>query len=492
MDELLLTTLQEEHHEYTCTKEHLERIRLLVAGGYELEKHLDEFITQRVGEEDEVYKDRLTKYSYSNELGSGIETLSSKFSNGAIEITGTPDEQFWNEFSENTNGKGRSQRELFTKLVQELIIYGKVFAHVDIPKMDAEFVSLAQFRSQQLTPVINLFGALQVIDWEGDDSELDWVKIYQVEHKSPTPFQPKSTIARWVIITDTSVLKYEFQVRLLPSGEIDQYWNGFEWRRVDKDTKVPLVSETTHNLGQTPVTMICVDSNLWAANQASSKAKESLLLECQLQDVLTNSYIQRIYTPIRQPDSLDETHVDDEEHPFDSHTRTIVKLEKFEWVEPKGDTVKSLNDSLEEPRRQIRNILALGGAYLQEGVVEASGVSKMMDFEVEESRLRSYGHVITDAIQTLYKWVAVYYGTSYESLSVSGLDNFSNDKSLKYLQLIKELSSIDYATLSLFPSNLVDYVMRNFVSAIAENLTPEEQDRLLVSTGETLIPSDDA
>jgi hypothetical protein len=492
METALLKQLQSKHVKYVSLEKHLHQISLLVAGGHELEKNLKDFIPRRQGEDKDVYDNRLRKYSYSNVLGSGISQLCSKFRNGTIIVSS--DGEFWDSFRTDTNGKGRSESDLFAKIAEELITYGKVFAHVDADVVDVPVENMAQFLSLGTRPRINLYNALQVIDWQGESDNLQWLKIYQVDDYAPNPFTEKQSIARWIIITSESVLTYELSCQFDDEGNIVKFWDTSDnsWRTPTKDTVVPLKSVVDHGLGETPVRMICVSENLWAANQAYSKARESLVLECHLQDILTSSYIQRIYRPFARPDSLDSTWVDDDETPIDTRLESVIQVDDFKMIEPSGATVAALNSSLEEPRKQIRSILSLGGAYIENGVVEASGVSKEMDFEIEESRLRSYGSVLADSIQVLYRWVARFQGVA-QDVSVSGLDDFSNNKSLHYLNLLKEFSLIDYDKILLLPPNLVQYVMDGFVNSVADNLPPEERERLLsVSTEETLNLSDEA
>jgi hypothetical protein len=449
------SVLVQEHEEYAQSKAHLKRIRLLVSGGHLLKNNLGNFLIQRVGEEPEVWQNRLRKFSYSNSLGSGVTQLASKFSNGSVK-------------------QGRSERDLFTRVATDLIVYGKVFAHVErnLPGVVAN--NALEQKALGIRPLINLYDAVQVIDWSGTENRLDWVKIYHLKEESASPFEAKTKVAEWVIVDSTYVTTCRLTVKTNVEGTLAEYLNPEgKWQAISSNTEVPIDSQIEHGFGFTPVRIIRVDESLWAANQAYSKAEESLLLECHRQDILTNSYLQRIYTPHIPKDSLDSTTVDASQGPIDTRLESVLSVDDFQWREPKGDIVQWINSTLADSEKRIRQILALGGAYTQEAT-DASGLSKQMDFSIEESRLRSYGHVITDALQDIYQWVAFTAGESPEEITVSGLDDFSNDRLALLLEQVKSITEIDLTKLGSFNTAFQSYVLGSIVDYLGSNLTPEE------------------
>jgi hypothetical protein len=104
----------------------------------------------------------------------------------------------------------------------------------------------------------------------------------------------------------------------------------------------------------------------------------------------------------------------------------VLELDKFEWSEPEGKIIPSIDRALERAEKQIRAILGVGGVYTQEAT-EASGLSKQMDFAIEEERVRSFGHILTDFLQDLYQIVAIAagYGPSTSDSTPAALSDYS-------------------------------------------------------------------
>ncbi|WP_104901250.1 hypothetical protein [Nostoc sp. 'Peltigera membranacea cyanobiont' N6] len=83
-NQLLLETLEAKNVEYEQMLPTLNEIDLLVSGGYKLKNSIRHFITQRPGEDNEIYETRIKKHTYLNILSTNVNEQVSKLSNAPI------------------------------------------------------------------------------------------------------------------------------------------------------------------------------------------------------------------------------------------------------------------------------------------------------------------------------------------------------------------------------------------------------------------------
>lgn len=477
--QLTLKILQAEHPEYAAVKAHLEKIRLLAEGGWRLRERLPEFLKQRPGEEDEIYEARLEKFSYSNVLGGAISQLSSKITSGTVHLSNAEPESFWEEFREDTNGQGRTELQLIEKLFSEGLKYRTVFAHVDKPTSPQQPRNRAEEEALGLRSKVVLYPAIQVPLYKERNGQLEWLKVYQISDHI-TPFSNPLKLARWKFIDSTYIATYESFVKLDSQGQILELLDEQgEPLPLDEEPKVSLVSLVQHGFGSIPVTRLELPDDKWSTNQAYGIAEQCLRLECHRYDLLTAAYLQRTYKPIQSPDhDLDNSYTSSDD-PLPTGLQYVLELDRFEWAEPEGKIIPSINSSLEQAEKQIRTLLGTGGAYVQEAV-EASGVSKAMDFVIEDERLKAYGHLLTDCLQDLYQLVSKAEGQSNPGLAVSGLDEFGGDRLDDLIDTLTKLLSIDMTMLerALTPS-LYLLIREKLLSLLMGNLNPEQRGKCL-------------
>ncbi|MBD2256665.1 hypothetical protein [Pseudanabaena sp. FACHB-2040] len=481
---LTLKLLQAEHPTYTAMKSHLERIYLLTAGGWRLRDRLPEFLKQRPGEEDAIYETRLDKFSYSNVLGGALSQLASKITNGTVHLSNVPPaaDIFWQSFRENNNGQGRTEIQLVEQLFAEALKYKVVYCHVDKPKSPVTPLNRAQEEALGLTPHVVLYPAVQITNWGEIEGKLTWLKVFQIIDDTSNPLAPPLKQARWTFIDGQYIARYESYVKLGSNGRIVELLDA-QGKPLpptgQPEQTIPLTSLVQHGFGALPVTRLELPDDKWSSDQAVSKAEESLRLECHRYDLLTAAYLQRTYKPIQTPDGdLPNTFVGDGDNSIPTGLQYVLELDKFEWAEPRGDIVIHIDKALERAEKQIRTILGVGGAYVQESKVE-SGAAKEMDFEIEDQRLKSYGHILTDALQDIYQLVAKAQGQDGSPLAVSGLDEFGNNRLDDLLDSLTKLLLIDMAQLqnSLTPTLFV-LVRERLLGFLMSNLTPEQKEAI--------------
>ncbi len=475
---LPLEVLLSERAEYSVVKPHLEAINLLVEGGFRLRDELEKFLKQRPDEESVIYQTRLDKFTYSNILGSAISQLANKFSNGSVHLEGAKPESFWDDFRENTDGQGRTEKQLTSKLLSELIANGSVFVHVDKPKSYVTPISAAQEAQLGLTPNLVIYSALQVPSWGETAGQLDWLKICQITEDATDPLRKPVMKATWTFIDQDEIARYSAYVKI-KDGKIKAILDEFgeEIDSAAPDVFINLESDPIqHGFKSLPVTRIKLPDAIWSGNQAYPKAEECLRLECHRYDLLSASYLQRTYKPVQTPDNdLDNTYADGKSKPLPTGLQYVLEVDSFTWNEPTGAIIEPLNLTLEQAEKQIRTLLAVGGAFVQEAATQVSGASKEMDFSIEDTRLAAYGGIVTDSLQDIYQLVATAQGYSTD-LSVSGLDVFGDDRLEDLIANLSRLLTIDMAALELTLTPTLFLIIREkLMSFLVSNLTPLEK-----------------
>lgn len=489
---LELKTLQAENPEFTAQKPHLQKISLLARSGHELREHLHLFVEKRAGEEDCIYRTRLNKFSYSNTLGAGIAQLGSKLTNSPIHATEAS--EFWDKFRADNDGRGRTEKQLCSKLFSSTIKLQRCWAHVDKPFSDFLPRNLAEEQAHGLTPRVVVYDALQVPHWSlKENGTAEWVKVYQVISDTSNPLRKPLQKAVWTFIDGENIARYSHYVALKKDGSIQSLLNQ-KGEEVDYgDTaKIPLEGKPiAHGFGRCPVVPVVLSDELWAGNQAYAAAESCLRLECHRYDLLTAAYLQRTYKSVQLPDNdLNNTFVESENKPLPTGLQFVLELDKFEWSEPSGTIIEPMTKTLNETKKEIRTILALGGAYTQQedGSNVASGVSKQMDYANEDERLASYGAVLIDALNDIYKLVGI--GSSNEPPTLSGLEDFGQDSFSELLDSLNAIATLDTSSLAnRLPLELYQLLMKKLISFLLSNLPPEQREALSNQTLPTDSPN---
>ena len=481
-DSLVLETLERQHPHYAAALPEMKGIDLLVSGGYRLKQAIASFLPQRVGEEPAIYAERLKKFTYRNILGDSIRKQVSRMSNGQITIAGIPlaEEDFWHQFRESTDGRGRTEMQLAGEVFRESLKFKKIYAHVDRDPLPHTPRNRAEEDALGLLPYVCLYSAGEVVEWSESDDRLDWIKVRQVDVDSSDPFLPILDRVTWTFINLDGVYRYSAYVELDASGKVIKILNR-QGDVIGSDPKTPIaIAEppTLNALGVLPVLKFELSDDLWVTNEASSKAYEHLRLDCHKFDLLTQAFFQRIYQPIaeKMEDSSFTESENDGAAPA-MGAQYIPKLAAHEWTEPRGWILAHIFTALDAAERQVKEAIALTGGSAEPGAVEQSGVSKSMDFVMSNESLAGYGHLLSDFIQDIYQLIAAYRNRGYaKDISVSGLDNFEIDSLDKQTDRLALISTIDVNALrSKLPPTLFMLVFESWVGKLAGNLTSEQR-----------------
>jgi hypothetical protein len=487
-NKLPLEILQSVHPEYASLLPIYKEIELLASGGYKLKAQIKQFLPRRPGEDSDIYEARLNKFTYANVLGQAISKQLSKFNNSAINISGIEKNQtFWDDFRDNTDLAGRSEKNLISNIFRELLKFKKVYLHADKRKLDIAPLNKAQEETLGIRPYVTLYSAMQVTNWSESKGQPDWIKVYQIVQDTTNPLFPPQTKAIWTFIDTTYIARYEAYVELDSEGNIKNVLNSEDKGGNGDEADIYLTSLVPHNLGTIPVIKVEVPDDLWTCDQAASKALEHLRTDCSKYDMQTLAYFQRTFKRVMTPDGdIHATYEDNEAPP--TGLQHVLELEKFEWSEPQGHILTHLRESLTQIETQVRDLVSLGGVSSSLGAVQQSGVSKQLDLHNQETILKSYGQILVDAYQDLLQIVAKSQGIS-DLVTVSGLDKFELDNLDNLLTSIKELVNINLSTLQTqLPPTAYLILYKKLIALLLGNLSPE-QERMIEEELNTLSSS---
>jgi hypothetical protein len=469
---LPLKVLERTHPMYQVTAPALTTIDDLVAGGYQIEARKNKYLKARPGEDPKLYEIRLERFTYTNILGDAIAKQVAKLGTGSINLSGV-ENPFWEEFREKNSPKGRDEKDLITESFRIAMQFGRCYWHVDKPIYDGELVNRLQEELAGIRPYVCVYSPLEVILWHEEEDGLKWLKTRQVETK-PNPFGETLSQVCWTFIDDTYVAKYEAYVKLNKKGGIEEILNkDGEVIGSGEDAKVQIErSPTPHGLGKIPVICLDLPHDLWLTNQAYLKALEHLNLENSRYDTaMMAGYVQRTYRPYTTPDSdLDSTFVDAEDEVKSSNAH-ILRVDSFSFNEATGSSIASVSTVMEECRRTINEMVGLARASATQEAVQQSGVSKKMDFVIQELILRSYGQILCTAYQDLLQLVGKAAGLDTENLSVTGLNSFDVDSLESTLAIAVELEAV----IMNLPPTALKLFYQQFASLLVPNASADQQ-----------------
>lgn len=484
-DSLSLKALETQHPDYVAIAPTLKKIDDLTAGGHQLEAKKTLYLKPRPGEEADLYKLRLEKFTYTNILGLAIAQQASKLSGGDITISGLePHQDFWSWFREHTNRKGRSERDLISDSFRKGLKFKVCYWHVEQPYSEIQPVTRQHEEMLGIKPYVCCYSPLEVINWDDDDSGLQWIKVRQLAVK-PRPFGKALTVATWTFITDTHTAKYQALVKLNKMGAIAEIVDEKgEPLGSGEDAAIPLTRLVAHGVGKLPVLKLEIPDDLWVTNQAYLKAMEYLRLENSRSDTAEMvGYVQRTWEPHVTPDTdLDHTFVDAPED-LKTGNQYVIKG-RFAFNEASGASLASVGSVLQEIRDTIQDMIGMARSSATKGAVEQSGISKKLDYVVQELILKAYGAIVCDRYQDLLQLVGRVAGFppgECEAISVTGLNSFDVDSLETLLAIATEaqmiLPNLPPTVVKLFYGQLSNLLIKN-TSAGQQQEIQKELDKI--------------
>lgn len=476
------------HPDYQGEAQLYERIEDLCVGGWRLEKKKRQYLPQRPGEDDKLYNTRIKRFTYTNVLGESLSKQVAKLASGSIDVDDA-DSPDWAQFRQGNDRLGRrSEMALLQEIFRSILKFGGCYLHIEKSATDSEPQNRLQEQLLGSKTYVCLYQRSEVTNWGEDDGDLDWIKIQQIKTETD-PFGKTKHEACWTFITQDSIACYEAYVKMR-DGVIIGLDRGDEQLSSEPEF-VPLDKIVPHGFGRIPVVEVDAAIDMWVCYGSYLIAQQALDLENSRYDVGAMSYIQRTYKPIMRPDmDLDETFTEDEPISSNAH---IIKADTFQFNEAGGATIEKLGDYVGQLHDQIQQAFGQFGASSNQSPQRQSGLSKQMDYVIQEIILISYGALLVDTYSRVLELVAIALGTPSQVPSVSGFDSFDIDSLETLVAIAKDLGSIHKylppTAIKLFAKQLAGLLTRRVTGRQQTEIDREIEEMFLAGKFEYAEPA---
>jgi hypothetical protein len=408
-----MQNINREHPEYIARKAMWKQYKDLYSGGERLRMDASEYLVRRHKEPAEVYQERLNRVFYENYIGSIVDwyaaTLMRREPVLLFEGNDAGAKTFYSLLAEDCDLKGTNLYEFFRQQFVQVLVCGTSFVVVDFPKAGAAARTRAEEdASGRSRAYLTDYAAEEVINWNYNQSSgLDWVVI-----RTSCLQQSKITDAKWE--KETRWIYYDRE-------------NYQIYRKAGESDAIELIDEGQHGLAKqhrVPVFEMKVSEGLWLMNKSALLQLEHFNKSNALSWALTMGLFA---TPVVYSEREWNQVVGE------SYYIQLGPNDRFGWTEPEGKVYQIAADNLVSLKDEIYRVCYLmnQAENARGGYLQASGLSKQIDFSVTQEVLRSYGDTVKNAMKQVLRAIAEARQDEV-SIDVSGMDefdigDFSND-----------------------------------------------------------------
>ncbi len=420
-----ITTLDQEHPEYSLYKDAWRKLGLLYQGGSVLKRNSAEVLTRRVKEHSDVYASRQEAFNYTNLLGNIAGWyVSSMFSQEPSVLTtkegveGAQEAQdavpkevsdWITRWLADCDRHGGAYADKFRQVLAWQIVYGTPWVLIDLPDTGGGYVTLAQQeQAGALDPVILVYQPECVRNWQTDDyGNVTWatLKVQTVESALLAKTLVRDT---WYIYTPDQVAAYDVAYEPGPgSGPQEK-----EARLCEGYPRAHALS----NRGRVPLYRAPAPEGMWFGDRVMLPLLKHLNMENALDWQIFQSALAMlaIFGPYDDTPTMSETawlHFPDEK------TRA-------EWMEPEGKAMVTHRERLHELREDVyRSCYLIDQARSQRATPAAqSGVSKEQDKSPSKDAQEGFGDSLRAQMQAILGDVLAVRGFQGIAADIRGFD----------------------------------------------------------------------
>jgi hypothetical protein len=424
--------LTAQHPDYEKYLSLWEKIRLLFEGGPELRDNVTDFLFRRPAEKQDVYTSRCNEFTYTNILQAIIGWyISAEFKEAPTIVSRRED---WQKLKESTDAvstldldpKDKEKLEQFLKncdgashdfvkwwkesVESQVLLYQRVFVHVDLPDTDKVYDSLGQqFADGALRPRLRAFYPQDVINWAHDEQgNLEWLVIQATVTEQDGPLDDAEVYDRWWIFNLVEVAEYEYKRR--PSER--------EAQQPPDTGEARLLSTKPHALSdqkRCPFFVHEITDDQWLGARLASPIVRYINLENTWDWALEQSNVAVLCV-------YSESDVDQ----LTKSETEFIKMgakDKVEYLEPSGRAFEASSKRLSEMREDIyRNAYLIDqGRASSANAAMQSGLSKEQDKMPARDVLSSLGDNTRIAMQWVLQTVCKI-ATAKIDIDIQGLD----------------------------------------------------------------------
>lgn len=451
-----ITLLSQTHSHYDYYRAAWQTIKDLREGFVTISAKKERYAPQRIGEEPEVYANRLSSLSYTNILNENVHRLASILTSTPVTLEYT-DALFWDEVLKKMDGGTMSHNDLIYSIYTDLLYYGRICIAVDNPVITSAARSRLEFIEARQYPRVTLFNPLEVINW-GDD----WLMTLQINEVNQ-PLQPKAIYATWKLWTQDTITTWATEVKTDIDNVITQVKRGEKWYNPE-DKRAVLEGDTLeHGWGILPVIRRTLNDEKWVGGAVYPKALQHFNIESSW--TWAGRYagiIQRVFTPLPPtPNDNPALLLDPPDYSeMVSDNAHVLIGQGFQFVETTGTAIATLGQQLAAIKSDVKDTVNI--TFASGAPVEQSGVAKKVDMLLLQNALTSYGYLGTEIDEEVLKTIA----------TVAGADEPTVNSNLSY--------TLEDATTAL---DTVDRVLPH-----AENVAPVTLRELYKKLQHLLLP----
>ena len=483
VDYKTFSTVRNRHYDL----EYWQKIRVLYEGAKTLKDALCtpskvrlDIFPPHLGEEPEVYAERIKRSCYVNYFSQLVDYIISTMFSDPVKITAGGNgedlrpgsvEPFYDDFYRNTAQPGARPvtfNETLRCVVLDALLFKRAWLLVEFPNKPDGVEVNSRYAEEQLEAGGQYKRAYCcpvdpecVLDWEkGEDGELLWAMIHDKTYPRATVDAPRTNCVETFTVYDRE-------------GWTRYTWEYDEEKGKPKDNDGPTRTDSgKHTFGRVPLLDFKIPDGLWAGGKMENIAVELFNKLSALSWGQYRSLFQIVAVTLQNPDPKEGF------NPIAEDQRRAVNQTLGPgrvWVGAEKDQIRyvgpdtapfaearaylaELRDEMHRVLHQMAQSVDNSGAALQR-----SGESKKMDHAVGAIVARELGRIFREATVTIYDTVAAGRNEGDKVWSVSGLESYDEQSASDIVAEAVQLEQVN------IPSPTWQTIRKQ---ALAEKLTP--------------------
>ena len=424
--------LNAEHPHYTEMKDAWSAFDLLYRGGKAIQDQASRFLTKRPRELNDIYLNRVARFTYSEDIGQGLGWYTSKLfrkdpqidirlkgKDSTAKVPESKTSFYTDTFLLNCDRAGTTYVDTWRQIFLSMALYKEAFVCVDLPRANGDAKTLLQQKAQGgLDPYLMPYTPTNVINWETDDyGNLNWVVI-KVTTATQEFLGQAQKIDRWYFYDRKEFRVYEAKEQKQSGNEQAVQLVGPSGLSINAGNvqQADLIARGPHSLSgqnRVPVRRLFIPDSLWLTKRVFLPTLNHINMY--------NAYFWALFManmaiPIIKSDTdftqtLSET--------------AYIKLDKdasFEWTEPKGTSFEVSADCIQSEREGIYRLMYLQAQARDSSATasSSSGYAKEMDMMPSLDILSQFGDILRAGMQALLQDVALVRGDDDIEFDVNG------------------------------------------------------------------------